>query len=158
MGLLDFLINPISEEQDKIPIEGLLNLNFNTDIKPPTWRVPTNKEYFHYPANMGGVKFGSDLQYREDIEKRLIEAGKISGVSPMFTEGFRNEKQNKKVKGHPNSYHMTGHAFDLKISGDKKKDREYLNQLRKLFPDFKVVDKINNQHIHLQYRKKNENG
>jgi hypothetical protein len=156
MGLLDFLITPISEEQDKIPIEGLLNLNFNTDIKTPKWKVPINKDYNYYPADMDKVKFGSDLPYREDIERRLIEAGKISGVDPIFTEGFRTLKQNKLLKGHPDSYHMTGHAFDLKISGNNKKDMEYLNQLIKLFPEFKVVDKLNENHIHLQYRK-NEN-
>ena len=130
--------------------EGSMDLDFETGI--PEYTVPINPDYQRYPANMDKVKFHSELPSRLDIERRMIEASGVAGVKPMFTEGFRTEEQNKSVGGHPNSYHMKGLAFDVKISGNKKKDLAYLKELRRLFPEFKVVNKLKHNHIHFQLR------
>ena len=130
--------------------EGSMDLDFETAM--PEFKVPSNPDYDLYPADMRNVKFFRELPSRFLIEGKLIEAGKISGVTPMFTEGFRTEEQNKRVGGHPNSYHMKGLAFDIKISGNRSKDLVYLKELRRLFPEFKVVNKLKHNHIHFQIR------
>jgi hypothetical protein len=155
----------VSTEVDKGPIEdyetslragpglldeGSMDLDFETDM--PEFKVPSNPDYGLYPADMRNVKFFRELPSRFLIEGKLIEAGKISGVTPMFTEGFRTEEQNRLVGGHPNSYHMKGLAFDVKVSGNRARDLVYLKELRRLFPEFKVVNKLKHNHIHFQIR------
>jgi len=132
--------------------EGLLSPGFVTDIKydPRAYRVPVNPDPSRYPADISEVKFGTALPDRTAVEDMILEASRISGVRPEYTEGHRTEEQNRLVGGHPESKHLTGQAFDLAISGDKSKDTAYARELRRLFGPLGFSVVLKSDHIHLQ--------
>jgi len=132
--------------------EGLLSPGFVTDIKydPKAYRVPVNPDPSRYPADMSEVKFGTALPDRTAVEDMILEASRLSGVRPEYTEGHRTEEQNKLVGGDPASKHLQGQAFDLAISGDKSKDEAYARELRRLFGPLGFSVVLKSDHVHLQ--------
>ena len=132
--------------------ESLFDTGFVTDIKydPKAHRVPVNPDPSRYPADISEVKFGTALPDRTAVEDMILEASRISGVRPEYTEGHRTEEQNRLVGGHPESKHLTGQAFDLAISGDKSRDTAYARELRRLFGPLGFSVVLKSDHIHLQ--------
>ena len=132
--------------------ESLFNTGFITDVTydPKAYRVPVNPDPSRYPADMSEVKFGTALPDRTAVEDMILEASRLSGVRPEYTEGHRTEEQNKLVGGDPASKHLQGQAFDLAISGDKSKDEAYARELRRLFGPLGFSVVLKSDHVHLQ--------
>ena len=160
-GLLDFFIDKTSTQADEPP-RSLIpepETEFIAEVRDPEYRIKTNPNWTHWPADMDNVNFGKDdFPRRSVMESKILQAAESSGVTPLFTEGHRTEEQNKKIGGKEESKHLTGNAFDLKISGNPEKDTAYYNALRELLEPlgFGVVYFPEKNHIHVQYPRKGQ--
>ena len=145
-----------------IPTEAynnLFNTDFVTDIRKPRLDIPIDTGWKNrpqgFPANMEDVKV-----IDSDIEEIIRSAADKAGVRAAYTDGHRTPEQNAIAGGSRVSKHLTGNAFDLKLSGDYAKDWLYYTLLRAelsplgywvgFFPD---PDK---NHIHIQKPRKGE--
>ena len=122
-----------------IPMEeddSLLNTDFITDVKVP-------KRDLTIPIDTGWQSRA------EGVPANMDEV-----------DGFRTPEQNAIAGGSRVSKHLTGNAFDLKLSGDYQKDWLYYTLLRDaLYPlGYGVVffPESDKNHIHIQKPRKGE--
>jgi len=141
--------------------DGILNTGFITDIKLPKKKldIPIDTGWKNrpegFPANMEGVEV-----INSDIEDIIQSAADTAGVRAAYTDGLRTPAQNVIAKGSKISKHLTGNAFDLKLSGNHQKDWLYYTLLRDALSPlgygvvfFPEPDK---NHIHIQKPRKGE--
>jgi len=144
-----------------LPMEedGLLNTDFITDVKMPkrNLNIPIDTGWKNraegFPANMEEVEV-----INADIEDIIQSAADTAGVRAAYTDGLRTPAQNVIAGGSKISKHLTGNAFDLKLSGNHQKDWLYYTLLRDaLYPlGYGVVffPEPDKNHIHIQKPRK----
>lgn len=57
---------------------------------------------------------------KEELIDKLDKARKLVGVPFIITSGYRCEKHNKEVGGHPRSYHKIGWAADIAVNNKNR--------------------------------------
>ena len=147
-----------------IPMEeydSLLNTDFITDVKVPKrdLTIPIDTGWQSraegFPANMDEVEIVDT-----GIEEIIQNAADKAGVRAAYTDGFRTPEQNATAGGSKVSKHLTGNAFDLKLSGDYQKDWLYYTLLRDALSPlgYGVVffPESDKNHIHIQKPRKGE--
>ena len=141
--------------------DSLLNTDFITDVKVPKrdLNIPIDTGWQNraegFPANMDEVEVVDT-----GIEDIIQSAADKAGVRAAYTDGFRTPEQNAIAGGSRVSKHLTGNAFDLKLSGNHQKDWLYYTLLRDaLYPlGYGVVffPEPDKNHIHIQKPRKGE--
>ncbi len=92
-------------------------------------------------------KFGVDPKSGEKLQKLRDLAGPIN-----INSAFRCEKQNQKVRGAKNSFHVLGKAFDIKTSKMSTQEKEDL-VTKAISLGFRGIG-IYDKHIHIDDREK----
>jgi len=141
--------------------DSLLNTDFITDVKVPKrdLNIPIDTGWQNraegFPANMDEVEVVDT-----GVEDIIQSAADKAGVRAAYTDGFRTPEQNAIAGGSRVSKHLTGNAFDLKLSGNHQKDWLYYTLLRDaLYPlGYGVVffPEPDKNHIHIQKPRKGE--